>query len=325
MTDFSDPVPLAKKRILVPIYSQSGQLTEITQQILRPLQEAGEFDITLLPLEPVTPYPFPWPFFRFLDAFPESIYQVAPPLKPLAIGENDEFDLIILPYQVWYLAPSLPVTALLQDPLFQRIARGKPVVTVIACRNMWHLAQEKVKTALQALGARLLDNVVLTDQGGTFATFITVPRWLWTGKSNGFWGLPPAGVHPDEIARSRRFGLALRDALRQDKELHHQPLLAGLGAVTAEPTLLVSEGAATRSFMVWGKLVRAMGQPNAAARVPILFLYVIFLKILIITVVPISLLLQLLLRPLLRRKLLAAKHYFEAPSGSGIERLKQYE
>ncbi len=314
-----------KKRILVPIYSQSGQLTYITQQILAPLQESGEFDITLLVLNPITPYPFPWPFFRFLDAFPESIYQVAPPLEPLALAESDEFDLIILPYAVWYLAPSLPVTALLQDPAFKRVAKGKPVITVIACRNMWHLAQEKMKVALSAIGARLLDNVVLTDQGGTFATFITVPRWLWTGKSNPFWGLPAAGVHPDEIQRSRRFGVALRDALRQNQEKNDQPLLSGLSAVTAEPTLLVSEGAATRSFMVWGKLVRAIGQPGGAARVPVLFLYVIFLKILILTVVPISLLLQLLLRPLLRNKLAVAKHYFEAPSGSGTERLKQYE
>ena len=306
MTD-SKHSALFKKRILVPLYSQSGQLTEITQRILEPLQESGEFDIVFLKLNPIKPYPFPWPFFQFLDAFPESIYQVAPPLEPLALNDNDQFDIIILPYQVWYLAPSLPITALLQDPVFKRIAAGKPVITVIACRNMWHLAQEKMKIALQAIGARLLDNVVLTDQGGTFATFITVPRWLWTGKSNSFWGLPTAGVHPDEIQRSRRFGLALRDALRQDKEKGNEPLLAGLGAVVAEPTLLISEGAATRSFMVWGKLVRALGQPGRAARVPILFLYVIFLKILILTVVPISLLLQLLLRPFLRRKLAVAK------------------
>jgi hypothetical protein len=59
--------------------------------------------------------------------------------------------------------------------------------------------------------------------------------------------------------------------------------------------------------------------------VPVLFLYVIFLFCIIITVVPVSLSLQLILRPLLRHRLAAAKHYFEAPSGSGNERLKQYE
>ncbi len=323
MTDSSDST--SRKRILIPLYSQSGQLTQIIHQISAPLQESGQFDLVFLPLKPLTPYPFPWPFFQFLDAFPESIYQVAPPLESLALEESDHFDLVILPYQVWYLAPSLPIQALLQNPVFKTVARGTPVATVIGCRNMWHLAQEKVKASLDAMGARLIDNVVLTDQGSTLATFITVPRWLWTGKSDAFLGLPPAGVHPDEIKRSRRFGLALRDGLLENREKDNAPLLAGLGAVTAEPTLLVSERAATRSFMVWGKLVRAVGQPGSALRVPVLFLYVIFLITLIITVVPISLLLQLLLRPLLCRRIAAAKHYFEAPSGSGKERLTQYE
>lgn len=325
MHPFNDAAAGIKKRILVPMYSQSGQLSRVAEQILLPLQESGAFEIVVLPLKPRKPYPFPWPFFRFLDAFPESIYQVAPELEPLALSEPDAFDLIILPYQVWYLAPSLPIQALLQNPVFRRVAHGTPVVTVIACRNMWHLAQEKVKAALQAIGARLLDNVVLTDQGGTFATFITVPRWLWTGNSSAFMGLPPAGVHPDEIKRARRFGLALRDALLQDKEKNNQPLLQGLEAVRAEPTLLVSERAATRSFTIWGKLVRSAGQPGATARVPVLFLYAIFLIAIIITIVPLSLLLQLILRPFLRGKLAAAKQYFEAPSGSGNERLKKYE
>ncbi|HWV16397.1 MAG TPA: dialkylresorcinol condensing enzyme [Cellvibrio sp.] len=294
-------------------------------QILAPLRGRDDINITILPITPCEPYPFPWPFFRFLDVFPESIYQVAPPIQTLPLSDSDKFDLIILPYAVWYLAPSLPAQALLQNPQFQAVAKGAPVITVIACRNMWHLAQESVKQALAAMGARLIDNIVLTDQGGTFASFITVPRWLWTGRSNAFWGLPAAGTHPDEIKRARRFGLALRDALQQDLEKKDAPLLSGLEAVTAEPTLLVSERAATRSFKLWGKLVRAFGQPKAAARVPVLFLYVIFLITLILTVVPISLLLQRLLRPLLRSKLAAAKRYYEMPSGSDKDRLTTYE
>lgn len=291
------------------------------EQILAPLHECDGIDITMLAIKPRTPYPFPWPFFQFLDAFPESIHGIAPAIEPLALTEHDHFDLIILPYQVWYLSPALPTQALLQDTQFQRIAHGKPIITVIACRNMWHLAQEHVKTALHRMGARLLDNVVLTDQGGTLATFITVPRWLWTGRSDAFWGLPPAGVHPDEIARAHRFGDAIKHALQRDLELGNAPLLSGLGAVNAAPTLLTSERAATRSFKLWGKLVRAIGSPGAAARKPILFLYVIFLIALILTVVPLSLLLQFILRPLLRSRLAAAKTYYELPSGSGTERL----
>ena len=312
------------KRILVPLYSQSGQLTRVVEKILAPLQEHDGFEVIFLPIKTFETYPFPWPFFRFLDVFPECIAGIAPPIEPLGLNETDEFDLIILPYQVWYLSPSLPVQALLRDPYFQRIVQGKPIITIICCRNMWHLAQEKVKASLHSMRARLLDNIVFTDQGGVFSSVITVLRWLWTGKNNAFWGLPAAGIHPIEITRSRRFGLALRDALLANQEKHNQPLLSGLEAVKAEPTLLISERAGTRSFMMWGKLVRAVGRPGSLARIPVLFLYVIFLVTLMITVIPLSLCLQLLLRPLLRAKLSATKDYFESPSESGKGRLKQY-
>jgi hypothetical protein len=60
-------------------------------------------------------------------------------------------------------------------------------------------------------------------------------------------------------------------------------------------------------------------------RRPFLMLYVIFLITLILTIVPLSLLIQALLRPLLLRKFVALKQKFDAPSGSGIERMSLYE
>jgi len=249
----------------------------------------------------------------------------APALAPLQLAGDEDFDLVVLPYQVWFLAPSLPITAFLRHPVAARLLHGKPVVTVIACRNMWMLAQEKTKGLLAACGARLIDNVVLTDPGPTLATFITTPRWLWTGKKAGFWGLPAAGLNAWQISATRRFGLALRDALQRDAEQGSAPLLAGLGAVTADPRLYVSEKAGTRSFFVWGRLLRAAGAPGSRQRVPLLALYVVFLVVMIVTVVPTSLALQALLRPLLGAALSRIKHQFEMPSGSAKDRLSQYE
>ncbi len=281
-------------------------------------------DVHLETIHPVPPYPFPWPFFQFFDAFPEAAHLIAPKLERLALNGDEDFDLAILFYQVWFLVPSLPVTAFLQHPLAARLLKGKPVVTVIACRNMWLMAHQKMKSMLESLGARLIDNVVLTDQGNVFATFITTPRWLLTGKQTGFLGCPPAGIAPDEILRARRFGLAIQAALAADAEKCDAPLLAGLKAVEADPKLYFSEKAGTRSFYLWGKLLRAAGGPGQWSRKPLLFFYVIFLALLIVTVVPVSLALQTLIRPLLREQLARMKHDFELPSGSGTERLSNY-
>lgn len=313
------------KRILVLSYSQTGQLSEITKRIIEPLQQDSRIEVHIETLRPVMAYPFPWKFFSFLDAFPESAHMIAPPLQPLTLSGDENYDLVILPYQVWFLAPSLPITAFLKHPLAKKMLAGKPVITVIACRNMWMLAQEKMKGLLDACGARLLDNVVLVDPSPTLASLFTTPLWLLSGKRDFFKILPPAGVDAASIFASRRFGLALCDALHQDQERGTAPLLAGLKAVNADPHLLVSEKAGTRSFYLWGKLLRAAGNPGQMRRRPFLVLYVIFLILLILTVVPLSLTMQLMLRPLLQRRFAALKQKFDTPSGSGTERMSWYE
>lgn len=249
---------------------------------------------------------------------------MAPELEPLALTGEENFDLIIVFYQVWFLAPSLPVTAFLQHPVAARLLLNKPVITVIACRNMWLMAQNKMKAMLASLGARLIDNVVLADRGNVFATLITTPRWFLTGNQTGFWGLPTPGIAPDEIRQARRFGLAIQTALTVDAEKREAPLLIGLKAVEANPTLYFSERAATRSFYWWGKLLRVAGEPGQWRRKPLLLVYVIFLITLIVTVLPVSLALQALIRPLLQEHLMRMKQNFELPSGSGAERMTDY-
>ena len=311
--------------MLVVQYSQTGQLTTLTEQITAPLRADPNIDVRIEALAVLKPFPFPWGFFRFFDAFPESAHLVPPPLAPLSLQGDEDFDLVILPYQVWFLAPSQPITAFLKHPIAQRVLRNKPVVTVIACRNMWLLAQEKLKTLLAESGARLIDNVVLTDPGPTLATFITTPRWLLSGNKNGFWGMPAAGLNDEQIRGARRFGLALRDGLREDAEKSGQPLLRGLGAVHVDPRLYISERAGTRSFFVWGKLLLAAGPPGSWQRAPLLVLYVAFLALVIITVVPTSLALQAVFRNFTSRWLAEIKAQFEQPSGSSTERVHRYE
>lgn len=312
------------KRVLAVCYSQTGQLNQIANNVLTPLLDGG-LDVHVEYLRPKVPYPFPWPFFRFFDAFPESAHLVAPELEPLALNGDEDFDLVVVFYQVWFLAPSLPVTGFMKHPLAAKLLRGKPVVTVIGCRNMWLLAQEEMKKMLADIGAKLVDNVVLMDSANMAATFVMTPRWFLTGKKDGFWGMPAAGIRAEEIASSTRFGRALADGLKNNLEVTGLPMLSGLSAVTANPKVLVSEKAATRGFFVWGKLLRAIGGPQHPLRKPILALYFVFLLTLILTVVPISLLLQTLIRPFIHDKLVALKNEFELPSGSGKERMSQHE
>src|SRR2546429_4476401 len=303
------------KRVLVVHFSQTGQLARLARALVSPLAEPGDVELVEEVLRPTRPYPFPWSFWSFLEVMPETVLLEPPRLEPLAVRTEERFDLIVLAYQVWYLARSGPMTAFLKSESGIRLLRGRPVVTVIACRNMWLIAQETVKRLIHEAGGRLVDNVVFTDQGGTLATFITTPRWLLTGRRNAFWGLPAAGVAEEEIANADRFGVALLAALRADCERRDAPMLTGLGAARADPRLIFSEHAGQRVFSLWSRLIRRGGAPGSAGRRLMLALVCAYLIAVILTLVPLSLLVQRLMIPPFSRRLESQRTYFELPSG----------
>jgi hypothetical protein len=303
------------KRVLVVHFSQTGQLVRIVRRLVSPLAGADGIELIEEALRPRTPYPFPWPLLRFFDTMPESVLLDPPALEPLAARPDEHFDLIVLAYQVWFLSPSGPVTAFLKSESGKRLLRGRPVVTVIACRNMWLNAQETVKKLIQDAGGVLRDNVVFTDRAPTLATLVTTPRWLLTGKRDGFFGLPPAGVAEADIAGADRFGHALVRALHEGREKGGRPMLGGLGAARVDPRLIFSERAGKRAFGAWSRIIRLGGAPGSWLRMPLVLLFCLYLVAMILAVVPASLLLQRLLRPVLARRLESQKTYFEAPSG----------
>ncbi len=59
-----------------------------------------------------------------------------------------------------------------------------------------------MKSLLFDVNAKLIDNIVLIDQGSSLSTFITTPRWMLTGRRNAFWKIfPKAGVSKEDIKK----------------------------------------------------------------------------------------------------------------------------
>ena len=260
------------------------------------------------------------PFLQFFDTFPETVYDEPQPIEPLSQQVDGDFDLIILAYQVWFLSPSQPITAFLQSASATRLLCNKPVITVIACRNMWLMAQEKMKQHLHRLNARLIDNVVLTDPAHSAATFFSTPVWVLTGNKGPFFNglIPEAGVDPEDIRQAARFGEAITRQLPDRAPGDDHPMLQGLGAVAINERLIASERIALRSFRLWGALLRALGKPGKPLRRTVLVAYIIFLLTLILTVVPISAVIARLMTPLRRQHSADQRQYYAAPSGENF-------
>jgi hypothetical protein len=312
------------KKILVVQYSQTGQLSRLVASIVSPLEKSGHIDLAYVTIEPENPYPFPWPFFRFFDVFPESVYLDPPPIKAIDLDPESRFDLIILAYQVWFLSPSLPITAFLKSDTGKKVLKDTPLITVIGCRNMWIMAQETMKKMLAEVNAKLIDNIVLVDQGSSLASFVTTVRWLLTGKKTAFAGFPEAGISEDDIQKAARFGAAIENGLLNDMEKAGLSLLMGLRAVEVDVSLLQSEKVGYRSFKIWGKLLRSIGCQGDWKRKPALIVYIVFLLLMIVTVVPVTMLLKRVFSPLFRQRYHSLKVMYEFPSGSGSERMEEF-
>lgn len=304
------------KKVLVVHYSQSGQLDSVVKEFTRPLVESDDISVTFENIKPVEDFPFPWPFFKFLDTFPECVYQDAPPIQEPTVSGDEDFDLIILAYQVWFLSPALPMTAFLQHPVARSLLNDKPVITLIACRNMWLLAQEDMKAKLDELNAHLVGNVAMVDEAGSILSLFATPLWVLTGHKGPFLGglIPRAGVAEKDIRASERFGRRIRDRFRFKGEVSPD-MFRGLSAVQINEGLISSEKTAKRAFRLWGRLLRTLGSHGAWQRKPVLAFYSVFLIMMIVTVVPAGMLIKRLLAPLTRQRIAQQKAYYSAPSG----------
>lgn len=302
-----------RHHVLVVSYSQSGQLARLVEYFLAPLRERPDISVENCVLAPREPFPFPWPFLRFFNIFPETVHLKPAPIVPPQFT-RERYDAVVIAYTVWFLSPSQPVTAFLQSDDGKRLLRDTPVITLIGCRNMWLMAQEKMKAMLQAAGAHLVGNVVKIDQCHSAASFITTPLWMLTGNKKAASWLPSAGISEAEIADVARFGRRLAEALHGQMPLN-EDIFRHMGAVKINEKLIASEKIAHRSFYLWGKLLMAAGRMSPLLRKILLCFYIVFLVTMILTVVPVSAVIKRLASPLLRERIRAQKAYYSAPSG----------
>ena len=100
------------KKVLIVHYSQTGQLSSLARNFAAPLQTAG-IQVDCVNIVPEQAFPFPWPFWRFFDTFPETVHLKPAPILPPQIPSED-YDVVVIAYTVWFLSPSQPITAFLQ-------------------------------------------------------------------------------------------------------------------------------------------------------------------------------------------------------------------
>jgi hypothetical protein len=253
--------------VLVIHYSQSGQLTEIVNNISEPiLNETTE--VTHVTIKMKNPFPFPWNKKEFYGAFPDTFKQIPQEVESIPSDIiNKKYDLIILGYSIWYLTPSLPTTSFLQTEQAMALFNNTPVITVIGCRNMWIMAQEKMKKKLKSLNAKLVGNIVLADRHINHISVITIAQWMFSGKKERFLGVfPKPGVSQKDIDEAVKFGPIISSHLKQNNFQNLQSNLLNQNAVKIKPFLITVDKRANVIFSKWAQFIHSKGDKNSRKR-----------------------------------------------------------
>lgn len=299
------------KKVLILHYTQSGQLTQILDQVCGTLAGEG-VELFHYRIRPEHAYPFPWPAHAFFDTFPETHLQ-----EPCALDLGDEtllhqhYDLIILGYQVWFLTPSIPVNSFLMHPVAKELFRDTPVVTLVACRNMWVMAQEKLKARLAAVKAVHVGHIALVDRHINHISVITIAHWMFSGKKSRYLGIfPKPGVAEQDIGAAARFGAPVRRALLGRSFQDLQSELLSMGALRISSVLMVIDKRGNAIFSKWAPFIKARGPKGSRARsvwVPVFRLY---LNAAIWLLSPVAMVVFVLFWPLTAGRLKRDKAYY---------------
>jgi hypothetical protein len=297
------------KNVLVVYYSQSGQLEAIARTIAQPLLDSDDIKVTFHEIELEKRFPFPWNKESFFDAFPESFLQIPTALKPVpAEILNQKYDLVLLNYQVWYLSPSIPINSFLKSAEAKILLKDTPVVTVSGSRNMWVMAQEKVKVLLHENQAKLKGNIALVDRVGNLVSVITIVEWMFSGVKKKYLGIfPLPGVSEKDINESAKFGAVILSNLKTGSLDKLQPQLVAKDAVKISSYLVTVDKTANKIFNKWSNFINT----KKNSRKNWLKVFNIYLLLAIWLISPIVYILHVFTYPLKRNKIKKEIQYYQ--------------
>ncbi len=265
------------KKVLVLYYSQTEKTKDVIDYIIDPLRDKDDISIEEVLIEPVNPFPFPWPKVYFFSIFPECVYEVPVEIKEPVFKEN-KYDLIVIGGQVWFLSLSIPLVSFFMHKK-SKIINNTKVITILNCRKMWIHTQKRMEEFISLAGGTLVDKVLITAQGEQMQTLTATKDNLF--KSNGDcdkkWE-----VSPTALKQLKQQGKDLLDALQSNK-------LSEEGVFTTKSTAFNNtdfdhpEMVARKKFLQIGGVIKRLSKSKSYFRyfLTIIFLFFFFIMVFI--------------------------------------------
>jgi hypothetical protein len=288
-----------KKHIVVFHYSQTGQLTSILSALTNPLEESG-CRVTYKDIVPKIPFVFPWSEYNFYESFPESRLEIPAEIEQIDFSDVMDADLVVLGYQPWFLAPSIPFASFIREESVQNYLSGRTVMTVIGSRNMWISAHLSVEERLRKYGCNWVGNIALEDRHNNLVGVLTVFRWLIRGQKSASRYLPEAGISHSDILSVADIAPSMLYALNSGVWDDLQKEIVDRGLVQFHPGLYFVESNGNRLWGKWAQFIINKGGYKDPRRAFRLTLFKYYLLTVIFAVSPFGSLFFLLTYPLRR-------------------------
>ena len=243
------------KKVLTIYYSQAGQTQRAVESFLRGFGKSVPTDSVAI--EPLEKFDFPWSIRNFFRVMPRCVQRKAPEIKPLQVNwENYEF--VILAYQVWFLSPSLPLQGFLNSPSAGGL-KGKKVLALATCRNLWRSAALTLVQMLKKTNCSFLGQITLCELSPLWASFVTTPRWMLKGKKSPFWFFPAAGIEDQEFEKLEEKAIRIGRMFAQTDRISRSELCSNLN----RPSLDKMEQIGFPFFRLWSAWILWVApQPN---------------------------------------------------------------
>lgn len=170
------------KRVLVLYYSLTGQTKMVLDEISDVLTASGH-KVDMHRVEPVNDWTVPYDKFLFFYNWTKIWLgmNLTQPIQPLYLNKDD-YDYILIGFQPWNLAPSMPINSFLDSPM-ANIFSGKKVIGIVTCRTRWERSYRIVKDKIARAGGELIDGLVIMNHEREPYNMITTTYYLFEGKN----------------------------------------------------------------------------------------------------------------------------------------------
>ena len=126
-----------------------------------------------------------------------------------------------------------------------------------------------------------------------WASFVTTPRWMLTGRKNRFWFFPPAGIDDKEFGSLEEKADRIGRSWVNKVQIPRVELGSNLDCVS----LRLMDRIGRNFFEIWAKLILSVSRQEGLMQDFLLFLFRVNLIVLIICVAPVTKFIEILIRP----------------------------